>query len=95
VECSAAKCRSQVYLAVETAQAVQMSNRYCSQPRVLLLVEELNFAFKNAPRCRTLLGLVRLLYAVQQFDVGSRVALGKAARMAWPPAFSVAVNQPR
>ena len=60
-----------------------------------MFVEELNFAFKYAPRCRTFLGLVRLLYAGQQFDVGSRVALGGAARMPGPLAVCVAVNQPR
>ena len=95
MECRAAKCRSQVYLAVETAHVVEMSNRVGSQLQVLVLLEELNFAFKNAPRCRTFLGLVRLLYAGQQFDIGSRVTLGEAAPMAGPPAICVAVNQPR
>jgi hypothetical protein len=40
---------------------------------LFLLAEPRNFAFMNAPRCRTTQGLVRFLYAGQQVRVSAQV----------------------
>jgi hypothetical protein len=86
-------------VALAAAQIALMSNGDPSQPRILLPAKQLNFAFKNSPRCRTTQVLLRFVYAGQQLNVGSRVALGEAAPMVdrWldTPAGCVAGDQAR